>query len=127
MFETETLNPEEQLMLLKVTTEKYGTLHDAQAYQLRRYPFAMSNVKSAEIHISIVQRKIEFRVVTGGKAPREPKVEFKYVEKCVQTLLGDTWLVTVVDQRKKTIFRGRRKQAFTPERVNTDGDDSNED
>jgi hypothetical protein len=109
---------EQQLKLLRAMTEEYGCIHDAQAYQLKRYPFALSNVTSAEVHVSVIDHKVEFVIATKGKA-RNEKAACQFIDNCVKTLLGDTWLVNI-KTKTKTLYRGRRKKAFKPKEI-TDG------
>lgn len=109
----------EQLMLLKATTERMGCLHDAQVYQLKRYPFALTHVQGAEVHVDIKNRKVEFLVTTKGQG-KDNEQRCKYIDALVKTLLGDTWF-TVIKTAKKTLYRGRRKKAYVPKEVD-DGD-----
>jgi hypothetical protein len=118
------LTPFEQLMVLKDATERLGCLHDAQAFQLKRYPFAITNVTGAEVHVDMFNRKVEFVVTTKGKGKDDAERQ-RYIDSCVKTLLGDTWFV-VIKTAKKTLYRGRRKKAYTP-KVDKDGYFSDED
>ena len=87
-----------QLAMLRGMTQKLGVLHEAQALQLRLWPYTVDpTLEKSEAKVDL-----EAKVVTFVWSGSTLKIDKKYKERLqtlsdnVKFLLGDVWLIEVV-------------------------------
>lgn len=66
-----TVSVKEQLGQLKMLTERFGTLHEAQLLQIRNYPLLIVGVKTVETNIDMEKKIITY------KCKSDPKKKFR--------------------------------------------------
>jgi len=89
------LTPKEQLILLRDLFERTGALHEAQALQLRSWPFCvMPKIDKAEAVLDVSEKLVQYDW-TGPPAKPPSKTSFQNLWKWVRTLLGDSWKLCV--------------------------------
>lgn len=95
----------EQLMLLRALTSSTGVLHEAQVLQLKMWPACFfKGVKSHEFVFQWERRKLAYDIKAKGKHTHLKK-RCVALEKCVHTLLGGEYQVTILLNGKK-VFSG---------------------
>jgi hypothetical protein len=117
----DSLSPTQQLLLLKDFTKKTGVIHEAQAMQLRLWPFTIDpTIDSAEAEVDFETKKVTYQWVDSDK-PEGWKPDARYkrrleaLDKSIkEILLGHAWKMEV-QMNGSSIFssgdiRSARKQ-----------------
>lgn len=101
----------EQLMTLREMTSKTGLLHDAQVFQLKMYPLALTNATKAEVHYDYDKKSVIFIITeTKGRVPKEINKRLSLISDWTQTLLGEEYSVKIKAGKKVLYGRsGNRK------------------
>lgn len=102
-----------QLLRLRSLTNRIGALHEAQALQLRLWPFTIdSDLDKAEARVDVEGRRIawtwEAKHPPKWKPDRPYLFRLEELLKSVHLMLGDTWTVTI-KVNGKTIFPVNKK------------------
>ena len=86
-----------QLVLLRGLTKRFGSIHEAQALQLKLWPFTVDNtLENSNAAVDFENKQVDFEWLGSTM-----KIDKKYQErletlKCnVKFLLGDDWSITV--------------------------------
>lgn len=101
----------EQLMTLREMTRKTGLLHDAQVFQLKMYPLALTNATKVSIEYDYDKKNVIFNIIeTQGRAPKEIKKKLDLICQWTKTLLGEEYSVKIKTKNKVLYGRsGNRK------------------
>jgi len=99
----------DQLQYLKGMTIRTGSIHEAQALQLRNWPLLIPNVVSAEAQVDVEGQSVTFICTSKGTRPtKKQKLTCDNICEWVRTLLwNETKVIIIVN--KKTIFDSDRK------------------
>jgi len=97
-----------QLLRLRALTNTTGALHEAQALQLRLWPFTIdSELDKAEAKVDIEGRRIKWTWEAKHSSRWKPDKQYLFrlqeLKKSVQLMLGDTWSFTI-KMNGRTIF-----------------------
>ena len=107
----QTLSIKEQLLHLKMMTERFGSLHEAQILQIRNYPLLIPGVKKAEVSINIDKKVVIYNCTSStGKFRKTKKVNLmvKNIYEYIKTIAwNDSILEIKVDN--KDVFDSRTK------------------
>lgn len=68
-----TISIEQKLLWLKGMTERFGAVHQVQAYQLQCYGMLLSNIDSCEVKIDTVNHIITFDAISKKKYRKSNK------------------------------------------------------
>ena len=101
-----TLTMKEQLAYLKGMTLRLGSIHEAQALQLKLWPRLVPGIESSEAHVDTEKQSVRF--VCGGKKFKKTKKVAEIlvnIDRWVKMLLWDSTFV-VFEVNGKEIFRG---------------------
>ena|ERR1039457_1535063 len=86
-----------QLAMLRGMTQRFGSIHEAQALQLKLWPFTVDNtLENSNAAVDFENKQVDFEWLGSAM-----KIDKKYQErletlKCnVKFLLGDDWSMTV--------------------------------
>ena len=96
----------EQLAYLKGMTLRLGSIHEAQALQLKLWPRLIPGIDESEARVDVEKQSVRF-VCTGKKFRKTKKVsEFLVnIDRWVKKLLWDSTFV-VFEVNGKEVFRG---------------------
>lgn len=98
------------LLHLKDLTRRTGTIHDAQALQLRIWPrIAIPNSTQSVAKVDTKKCTVLFEVTRKGRQPKNQQRLFKVLDENVKFMLGDWWSVSV-KEGKKIIFEGPARE-----------------
>ena len=98
-----------QLMYLKGMTVRTGSIHEAQALQLRNWPLTIPGVKSAEAHVNTDAKLIKYILTPKNKSFRTTAKVTEtcaLIDKYIKTILWDETTV-VMEVGKKVIYDSR--------------------
>lgn len=99
-------NLEEQLMLLKMMTQKTGAIHEAQALQLKIWPMLIEGVESSSAKVDSENKKVVFELKGNLKSKKEHNALFKAIQNWTRLLLWDNTVV---------VFKHKNKQIYNSE------------
>ena len=88
-----------QLVMLRSMTERFGSIHEAQALQLKLWPFTVDpSLINSKAEVDVEGKGVDFyweRLGTDFVINRGYQKRLKELENNVKFLLGDNWLMTV--------------------------------
>jgi hypothetical protein len=100
-----------QLMYLKGMTVRTGSIHEAQALQIRNWPLTIPGVKSAEAHVNTDAKIVKYVLIPKSKAF---KTTVKVTEMCtlidkfIKSILWDETTV-IMEVNKRAIYDSRNR------------------
>ena len=92
-----TITMKEQLGHLKVLTERFGTLHEAQLLQIRNYPLLIPGVKKAETSIDMEKKIVKYDCNTGDKKFRKTKQTMTFIDNIYEWIKYVAWTDTILE------------------------------
>jgi hypothetical protein len=119
-----------QLMELKGVTQQTGTVHEAQAFQLKLWGLlALSNVRKADLEVAVglphlegdnavKMYRVEYRATSSAKPPKDLKKRLEALDRSVKWLLGDHFELTVrMDGKAIFVRKGARQKKQNVKRL----------
>jgi len=100
-----------QLMYLKGMTVRTGSIHEAQALQIRNWPLAIPGVKAAEAHVDTDAKIVRYLLKPKGVNFRCTKKVLEVcvaLDKAIKSILWDETTV-IVEVNKKVLYDSRCK------------------
>lgn len=100
----------EQLGALKAMTIRTGSIHEAQALQLRNYPLLIDKVVKSEVKVDIERKMVEYNIIKAKNGAFKGLLKFRkdmdLIKKCVQTILWDDSVI-VFKHKGKVLYDSR--------------------
>lgn len=98
-FKPKPLDWTAQLVMLRGMTERFGSIHEAQALQLKLWPFTVDPMLvNTKAEIDMEGKRIDFYWVSSyirSSIDKKYKKRLKELESNVKFLLGADWTMTV--------------------------------
>jgi len=113
----EPLTTKEQLMQLKAMTVRLGSIHEAQALQLKMWPLLLPNISKSVAKIDVETKTVIMNCVTqkDKKFRKTKKVEnlCKHIETWTRAILWNETAVSIVVDGE-TIYGEKYDESETP-------------
>jgi hypothetical protein len=116
-----------QLVLLRGMTQKLGVIHEAQALQIRLWPYTVDpSLEKSEAKVDMEANRVEF-VWTGSALSMDKKYQkrLETLSDNVKFLLGEEWKISVTRDEElifpngyKNVEPANRSRNRKPKRVN---------
>jgi hypothetical protein len=113
-----------QLLKLRVLTERFGVIHQAQRLNLQLWPFTIDpELEKSEAHVDIENHSVNFLWIANHSKGWVPDEAYRFrlqeLGKSIALMLGNTWTFTikvngvaifpVVNNGNRTRIRNGRK------------------
>jgi len=109
MNEGKLVSAEEQLQLLKAMTVRTGSIHEAQALQLRMWPRMIHGVTKAEARVDTDKQQVT--MICESTALRPTKMTKKLCEEICK------WTRTILWDKTKVVIKINGKVVFDSDRT----------
>lgn len=118
MSESETIGKAtyDELMKLRLLTERSGILHDAQVLQLKYWPYVVFAIKEHQILLDDRKRILTFDLTFSKGVPKDFEQRAEALQNWVWDLLGPQFCIRLRNARNgKELLHGERKDPeWTP-------------